>query len=138
MHQHLKQHPERAFLHFIRVYCYITNTKKPWDKLTNAQREHKDFKWTVRKWFFAANAPIITVEDIKHHETICPELDRTPGVNDKCEDPTDDWKCRSEFYEIYPPFPLTEYDTQLLINTLGLRMFHMMNVHSKESGNGMV
>ena len=132
MHQNLKHHKDQAFLVFHRVYIYITNTKKPWNELTNKQREHKKFKWRVVKLFVMANGPI-TPADIEWHMANCPEtFEYAAGVNDSNFDLTvPEWKHCSHDYHIYEGFPLTEYDTKLLINTLGLRMCHLVNVNCK-------
>lgn len=128
MHQNLKQHKDKAFLVFHRVYIYLTNTKQPWDKLTNKQREAKGFDWKVIKLFVMTNGPL-TKEHIIQHMENCPEtFEYVDGVNKGGLDlVVKDWKQTSNYFEIYEGFPLTEYDAKLLINTLGLRMCHFIN-----------
>lgn len=129
MHQNLKRNKDRSFLRFTRVYIYCSNTRKPWNKLTKAEQDDKNFKWFCRKWFVVSNGDI-TEDDMKNHEKNCPEVyEYIEGVNDNVENPAKDWKQCSFWYDIYESFPLTEYDLKLLINVLGLRMVHFINVN---------
>jgi hypothetical protein len=134
MHQNLKNHKERAFLLFYKIYIYRNNTKKPWNKLNLEEREKEDFKWDTVKLFIMSNG-VLTEKDVVHHLEICPEtFEYTTGTNkDVFKDVmiNKDWKHTSIWVDIYEPFPLTEYDTKLLINAIGLRMCHFVNVKNK-------
>lgn len=133
MHQNLKNHLDQAFLLWQKVYIYITNTKRPWDELPMKEREDKKFKWTCVKLFVLSNKPI-SKKDVEEHMKTCPETyEYVEGTNKNGFDLNpNNWKPCSVWYDIYPPFPLTEYDAKLLINTVGLRMCHFINAR-KES-----
>jgi hypothetical protein len=135
MHQNLKNHKERAFLLFYRVYIYRNNTKKPWNKLSLTEREDKKFKWDAIKLFVMSNG-VITSEDVINHLNTCPEaFEYTTGTNkDAFKDvmTNEKWSNTSIWIDIYEPFPLTEYDSKLLINALGLRMCHFVNTKNKK------
>lgn len=129
MHQNLKNHKEKAFLLFQKVYIYRTNNKKPWDQLTFAEREDIKFKWDVIKFFIISNGEI-TKQDIWDHLEFCPEsFEYVSGTNAPIDIWRNDktWNVKSIWFDIYPPFPLTEYDAKLLMNTIGLRMCHFIN-----------
>ena len=127
MNEHLKAHMNLAFMRFVKVYVYHTNTKKPWDKLTEKERNAKDFKWLCQKWFCVSKNEL-KAKDIKKHFDICPELKEPEGsVNEKHVDLYKGWKQHSEYYKIYPEYPLTEYDLKLLLNVVGIRMIHFVN-----------
>jgi len=127
VHQNLKTHMDKSFLLFYKSYTYITNTKKPWDKLTIKERERKNFKWRCQKMFILANGEI-TQKDVEDHYKNCPEMfEYVEGTNTYSNEKV--WPIESRWTEIYPPFPLTEYDAKLLINTIGLRMCHFINVN---------
>ena len=79
-----------------------------------------------------ANGPL-TDEDIINHMKNCPEaFEYVDGVNKGgLELEVSEWKITSHYFEIYDGFPLTEYDSKLLINTLGLRMCHFVNTKER-------
>jgi len=51
MNEYLKEHPERGFLLFTKVYCYGTNKGK-WRSLSQADKDSKTFKWDVYNTLF--------------------------------------------------------------------------------------
>jgi len=127
MHGDLSRNPEKAFMLFTKVYVYNTNTKKPWNKLTAKQRNHKNFQWTCSKWFFVSNEPL-TIEDVNNHIIDCPELkESADNILKNNVNPVKKWKQNAAWADIYAFFPLTEYDLKLLLNVIGIRMLHFVN-----------
>lgn len=125
MHEHLKMQPEKAFMHFTKVYVYHTNSKKPWNKLTEEEKMKKGFEWGVSKWFCVSKKTPLTQKDIEHHLKICPEnIEVIPGPNTKAIEKRKN--IGSSYYHIYPSHPLTEYDLQLLLSVIGTRMIHFV------------
>ena len=127
MNEHLKSHTDKAFMMFTKVYIYNTNTKKPWDKLTEKDKTNKKFKWYCEKWFCISKGKI-TSDDMKNHLKICPELKEPEGsINERHVNFTKGWVRHSKFYRMYDAYPLTEYDLKLLLNVIGIRMLHFVN-----------
>ena len=124
MNMDYKNGRKKPMLLFSKVYVYKTNTKKPWNKLTEKQLNDKKFQWSCIKWFIISNKEL-TEKDVKTHISSCPELENNefdkhlPGIK---------WKHESYWFNIYNPVPITkEYDLKLLIETIGLRMLHFIN-----------
>ena len=130
MNEDLKRNPDKAFMHFTRVYVYITNTKKPWDELKDKEMKSKKFKWNVSKWFCVSKNKLKREDLIKHFEE-CPEIHEKgyDGINKRQEEmfkKPKGWKHQSLFFHIYESRPLEVYDLKLLIECLGLRMTHFV------------
>ncbi len=126
MNEDLKRNPSKAFMLFTKVYVYTTNTKKPWHKLKTKEMNSKKFEWYCQKWFFMSRTHP-TEADVKHHLKTCPELKETED-NILKNNFGPKWKHTSYFYHIYDSYPLKDaYDFKLLINTIGLRMLHVVN-----------
>ncbi len=126
MHEHLKEHPEEAFMLFTKVYIYSNNTNKKWSQLIQQDKDSKDFKWSVIKLLFLSKNPL-TELDIKEYWKNSPELDDPPdSTNTKAVDGTAKWKKKTEDYIIYNYFPVTAYDVKLILNILGIRMTHFI------------
>lgn len=123
MNEYLKEHPERAFISFYKVYIYGTNKGK-WTELSQEDKDSPGFKWDVSKAFFLSKRRI-TAEDVKNHFTV-------NGCKCEGEDPegTTNTKCKksklTKDYVIYGGIPLTGYDAKLLLNVIGLRMLHFV------------
>lgn len=128
MHENMKGRLEDAFMIFHRVYIYSNNTKKHWNDLTDKDKTHPNFKWTVAKLFCLAKKPA-TCEDIALHIKYCPELNESAeGINDKAvKVDTDKWKHRTDSYIIYQGHPVNVYDVKLLLHLIGVRMIHFIH-----------
>ena len=127
MNEDLKRHPELAPYLFTKVYIYVTNTKKPWNQLTEKDFADKKFKWYCNKWFFISSKKL-TEDVVKEHINDCPELrEKLDDISKKTPNLNKNWKFKSEWYNIYPEVPLRdEGELKLLVNTIGLRMLHFM------------
>lgn len=119
-----KNGAKKPMLLFTKIYIYATNTKKPWNKLTEKDMDNKKFQWTCTKWFIISNNPLV-IKEVEEHIKSCPELE-----NNKFDKhvPKSRWKNTSYWYEMYTPTPIVgEYDLKLLIEAIGLRMLHFIN-----------
>jgi hypothetical protein len=127
MNEDLRRHPERAFLLFTKVYQYTTNTKNPWNMLTDKERNDKTFQWSCNKWFFISKHPLTEAQCLRHIRT-CPELyEEVDNVLKNNVDPSKKWKYISHWFDIYEAYPLrNEEQFKLLVNTIGLRMLHFV------------
>lgn len=123
MHEHLKMQSEKAFMHFTKVYSYHTNTEKPWNELTEEEKQADGFEWGVSKWFCISKKVPLTQKDLEHHIKTCPEnIEEIPGPNTKAIEQQK--QCKSTYHHFYPSHPLTVYDVQLLLSVIGSRMLH--------------
>jgi hypothetical protein len=124
VNEYLKEHPENAFLLFTKVYIYYNNTSTPWNKLTQKQKDNKNFRWTCAKMYFLSHKPL-TKKQIKHYiENDTTELNEPGKTTNK---KTINKKMKSEDYVIYPYFPMRGGDVKVLCNALGLRMLHFVD-----------
>ena len=123
MHEYWKEHPEKAFMLFTKVFIYKNNSGTKWSELTQDQKDDPEFKWSCTKMFVLSKRPI-SPEDAKRAYENSPEMDDVNlpnSTNSKADDPHSGWP--SDFV-IYPFFPCSAYDVRLLINTVGLRRLH--------------
>jgi len=127
MNEDLRRNLDKAFLLFTKVYIYNTNTKKPWNRITNKEMNSKKFKWYCSKWFCISKHPI-TAKEVENHIISCPELvEDKDNVLKNCASPSKGRKHHSVWYDVYDPYPLrNEEQLKILINTIGLRMLHFI------------
>jgi hypothetical protein len=128
MHEHLKEHPEKSFLFWTVVYIYYNNTKTTWDKLTQEQKDNKDFRWHVAKLFCVSKKTLKDVDIIgcMSDGAEFDDLKFENNTNSKFEGPMTKWENKSTYYEIHTCFPLTAYDLKLLLNLFSPRMLHFI------------
>jgi len=127
MNEDLKRNPNKAFMLFQKAYIYHTNTKKPWIKLTDKEKNNKKFRWYCNKWFILSNHQVTEAEVLEHINN-CPELKESADKILKNNiNPTKNWKHHSEWVDVYKTFPIRdEHEFKLLVNTIGLRMLHFI------------
>jgi hypothetical protein len=119
---------KNGFMVFTKVYIYNTNTKKPWNELTEKDKNKNEFSWYCEKWFFVSKRKINELDVIEHFK-YCPELigeDKDSWIFKKHKKPDGDWKNHAKWVRIYPSAPLTVYDFKLLLNVIGIRMLHFV------------
>lgn len=126
MHEHLKEHPEKAFILFTKVYIYYNNTKTPWSKLKQKQKDNKNFKWFVSKLFCLSKNPL-TKKDVIEYWDNCPEFDtQKVTTNSKSVSIAHNWKVCTKDHIIYGWHPVKAYDVKVLLNTIGIGMCHFI------------
>lgn len=129
MNEYLKERPEKAFLLFTKVYIYMTRTKKKWSQLTQEEKETPGFRWDCAKMYFLSRKPLTEEQIINYITTDTTELNEP-------EDTTNSKSVKNKKllnllntkdYIIYPFFPLRACDVKVLLNTIGIRMLHMID-----------
>lgn len=114
---------DEPLLYFQKVYVYITNTDKPWNKLTNEDMSKKKFSYVCHKWYFIVKKKL-SKRDIDKHFRTCNDGHNVSEFYDMAKKRDIGY---SVFYDFYEPVPLSEYDLKLLLNTIGIKILHFVN-----------